>query len=245
MNLSPMEHIERMERKLLEKRDRIVGSGYTEHVGRKFNADGSPMRFPGGTVISFVDAARCLHRLVLRIRDAYRKSSFAGKLIFLPPASYHITIFIVFNDCDRDTNHWSANLATDTPAERVHAYMLPRLQRPAPPSGLLFSPTYVDGDTIRLVPANTGTAEALGTYRNRLSRAVGVRFPDHENYRYHITFAYRIEKLTPAEYDELIETNRRCTRIVQGCNEAFPVPPPVYTEVMDMTRFRVRTSNQT
>ena len=236
--------LSQMERKLLEKHDRIVGSGYTEHVGRKFNADGSPMCFPGGTVISFVDASSYLHRLVLRIRDEYRKSSFAGKLTFLPPASYHITIFIVFNDCDRDKDHWSANLKADTPAEGVHAYMLPRLRRPAPPSGLLFSPSCVDGDTIRLVPADAGTAEALGTYRNRLSRAVGVRFPDHENYSYHITFAYQIEKLTPAEYDELIETNRRCTRIVQSGNEAFPVPPPVYTEVMDMTRFRVRTSNE-
>ena len=234
--------MEQMERKLLEKRDRIVGSGYTEHVGRKFNADGSPMCFPGGTVISFVDASSYLHRLVLRIRDEYRKSSFAGKLTFLPPASYHITIFIVFNDCDRDKDHWSANLKADTPAEGVHTYMLPRLRRPAPPSGLLFSPSCVDGDTIRLVPADAGTAEALGTYRNRLSRAVGVRFPDHENYSYHITFAYQIKKLTPAEYDDLIETNRRCTRIVQGGNEAIPVPPPVYTEVMDMTRFRIRTS---
>ena len=236
--------MEQMEHKLLEKRDRIVGSGYTEHVGRKFNADGSPLRFPGGTVISFVDDSSHLHRVVLRIRDEYRKSSFAGKLTFLPPASYHVTIFIVFNDCDRDTNHWSAHLAADTPAERVHAYMLPRVQRPAPPPGLLFDPTYVDGDTLRLVPADTGTAEALGTYRNRLSQATGVRFPDHEDYRYHITFAYQIEKLTHAEYDELIETNRRCTQIVQGGNEGFPVPPPVYTEVMDMTRFRVRTPTE-
>ena len=231
-----------MEQKLLERRNRIIGSGYTEHVGRKFNADGSPMRFPGGTIISFVDASSPLSRVVLRIRDKYRKSSFAGKFTFLPPASYHVTVFIVFNDCDRDEDHWSAHLESDTPTELVHAYMLPRVHHPAPPSRMLFDPTYVDGDTIRLIPRYSSTAEELRTYRNRLSQASGIRFPDHESYSYHITFAYQLQKLTHAEYDELIEINRRCTKIVQACSKGFCVSAPVYTEVMDMTCFRVRTS---
>ncbi len=237
------QYITVMEQRLNAQKERIVGSGYTHHVGRKFNKDGTCKEFMGGTIISFLDKSNAIYDLVLQIRDEYRRCTFGRKLSFLPPYSYHVTVFIVFNDPNRDSDHWSEYLPGDTSVDDTHRFMIPRVNRVVPPGPLDFHPTYVDGDTVRLRPKTKNVANSLQDYRNQLSKECGVRFKDHDTYSYHITFSYLIEKLTESEFSDLLEINRKCTETISGFTDEIALPSPVYTKVFDMCDFRIPTQH--
>lgn len=203
-------------------------------VGRKFFADGRVMPFAGNTIICHLpqqgDGAAPFHAL-LDIYRALPAHAFARKITTLPPSSYHMTVFGGANDKERQPGLWPSFVPLDTPiaecnrrmGERLRALRLGedagpyrmRIDLAEPPAGE--SPL-----TIRLLPADDGEAARLRRVRARLSDALGIRAPDQDRYRYHITLAYLIEWLTADE-------ERDFRRALANWKDMLRVRAPVVT----------------
>ena len=73
---------------------------------------------------------------------------------------------------------------------------------------------------IELLPQDIETENNLSVYRNQVSKATGVRFPDHDTYIFHISLAYQLIQLDAEEQQEL---SRALAKIDSHLNDTFGV----------------------
>lgn len=180
-------------------------------VGRKFSADGRVLPFEGNTIICHLPQQGSGSEAFDALLDIYRAlpgGSWARKMTALPPSSYHMTIFGGANDKARRYPLWPAGLPLDMPmtecdrilGERLRAF---RLGDEASPYRMRVNPEAPSAGetplTVRLLPADAGTEARLRRLRDRLAEATGIREPDHDRYRFHITLGYQFAALTPEE----------------------------------------------
>lgn len=176
-------------------------SAYTYHVGEKFHADGSAREYPGVTIICFADSASPIYQAGERLQAELQTLPYAHKFGLLPPSSFHMTVFSLICDHRRTPDQWSARLPLDAPLAEVDRFFIQALAPVTPPSGFRMVMTYLGGWglSFRLSPADEGTYEALRAYREQVSEATGVRYPDHNTYEFHMTLAYQLIALDAEE----------------------------------------------
>ncbi len=178
---------------------------YTAEVGRKFHADGSPRLFPGNTLICFCRPATPPYEAALWVQQQLAAHPLGRHYTLLPPESLHMTVMELLCDQARRPERWSHYLPLDVPLPESDAFFIERLANVQPPSRLRMQPAGLSRGKnlmINLQPADDETAVALRTYREHVATASGVRFPDHDSYRFHISLAYRIIELSAAQEAE-------------------------------------------
>jgi hypothetical protein len=225
------------------------GTSFTSEVGRKFYADGRVHPFRGNTIICHVDQQGPNSVLFEVLLDLYRRMpslGFAHKITALPPSSYHMTIFGGANHPERKPGLWPKSIPFDTPieectrilGERIASAKLGRLA-PIRMRVDLSDPTDRETPfTIRLLPVDDAENSRLRALRNAFSELLEIRSPSHDSYRFHVTLAYLIQTLNPAELREFhaaykaqhAEVAKRCPVIEFG--------QPEYCSLEDMFHFK-------
>ncbi|WP_392396142.1 DUF1868 domain-containing protein [Paraburkholderia caledonica] len=170
------------------------------HVGIKFNTDGFVRRHPGNTIGCH---ERCDSRLgqALRVaRDGLARTEAARGLAFLPPQTYHMTVFEGAADHARVAALWPADAPLDRCTQHLdqelagfdmccemplHMRVADR-RRQSSRGVLVLAP--LDGDENR----------KLRFLRDRLSGLFMIRARIHERYEFQITLAYPVEGMAPA-----------------------------------------------
>lgn len=218
-------------------------------VGRKFFADGRVKPFAGNTIVCHLPQQGEGSEPFNALLDFYREMpqhAFVRKLTLLPPSSYHMTIFGGANDQDRRLPVWPADLPLDMPiadcnrvlGERLRDF---RLEESTPPYRMRVDLAEPSADeapiVIRLLPVDDAERLRLSRLRDRLSKRLSVRAPNHDAYRFHITLAYQIQWLTPAEHAEF-------RRVLKGWHEnlarrcpVIALGAPEYCYLKDMFAF--------
>ena len=186
-------------------------TNYTTEIGRKFHADGRVRTFAGNTIICFVPPDSHVFRLAEWVQMQVRSCTFAHKFAFLPPDSFHMTVMELLCDETRNAERWTSALPLDAPLAVTDDYFIKTVPTVAPPAAIRmrFVETTRKSFTINLRPADAETAQALRTYRDGVAAVTGVRAPDHDQYQFHISLAYRLIHLTAAEeaaLDQLLTT---------------------------------------
>ncbi|MFC5430525.1 DUF1868 domain-containing protein [Paraburkholderia denitrificans] len=172
----------------------------THHIGKKFNIDGSVRRFPGNTIICHIPMLTVLSRGLMTVRDRVRISPFGHKFTFLPPSSYHMTVFDCMLDERRGPGHWPKDLPADASINDGTKFLVERLRTldlliDAPfririgSSGIQTSLT-----SLTLVP-EPESEQRLRALRDAMSERFGITAPDHATYLFHTTVSYPIEEL--------------------------------------------------
>lgn len=184
---------------------------YAPDVGRKFASSGSPLPFEGNTFLGHLEQRREgfeTFDTILNIYRALPETRFFRKMTVLPSSSYHITLFIGVNECDRRSGPWPAGISRYVPLEDLTKHFLDKLKLRQP--GLSESFDFiVDADAplpgkndnlfIPLKPADEITYNRLQKIRDELSEITGIRRDDHCSYQYHITLGYLLATLDGAE----------------------------------------------
>ncbi|MDX2160613.1 MAG: DUF1868 domain-containing protein [bacterium] len=212
---------------------------FTFHVGEKFYADGSPRQYPGVTVICFADPASAIYKAGESIQAQLLEQPFGHKFALLPPSSFHMTVFSLICTERRSPDQWSAGLPLDATVEAADQFFIDRMHDiPAPPNFRMCI-TYLGGRglTIRLNPADEGTYETLWAYRDQVSQATGVRYPDHDRYLFHLTLAYNLIQLTDAEDHAFYQWRVGVGEALRCATGIFETGQPVLTFFDDMFRF--------
>lgn len=177
----------------------VTGGAAPAAVGQKFTPEGAVMPHAGNTFICHIPpgpAQDALAETAARLRAAAP----AGAYAFLPPASYHMTVFEGVTDRDRTGGRWPEDLDPALPVEAVTRAFLPRLAGLDLPRTARIRPTGLfAGTTVQVTGATEADEAALRTARQTLRAATGIRRPDFADYRFHITLAYLLRWLTPAE----------------------------------------------
>ena len=172
-------------------------------VGLKFDARGAPLPFPGCSVVCAVAGGSTLYAEAERVQRRYREAGLGELFAFLPPASFHMTLFDLVCHRVRQPARWSSELPLDAAMAQEDRFMAERLahdQRPGPPAMKAVGLGELGGDhTLRLhlQPADEQHAAALQAFREAASRVTGVRHPVHDRYAFHVSLAYPLVILDP------------------------------------------------
>ena len=212
---------------------------YTKAVGAKFHPDGSVRTFPGNTVISFVPADSHIYREAVWAQNQLRPLPFAHKFGFLPPSSFHMTVFELLCDQVRRSERWSAQLPLDMTLGETDTFFINTVPPVPRPASLRMHYAYLDpiSCALYLEAADVETTNALRRYREQLAQATGIRFPDHDRYQFHISLAYRLIELSDEEQTELDALLARLDQRLQQSFGLFEAPPPTLTFFDDMFDF--------
>lgn len=214
---------------------------YTKAVGTKFNEDGSLRRFPGNTVICKTVGIQPLSSELEWAQQQYQQLPFAGKFSFLPPSSFHMTVFDLVCDQVRDPQHWSTLVAADTPIEEVDEVLRRAVQQVIPPAGFTMQidePAMGIALVIRLRAVDAENEVRLRNYRNELANATGIRSPNHDSYGFHISLAYILQPLTEDEKAQFTAICKQVTDRLRKTVGAFELRNPEFVLFNDMGEFQ-------
>jgi len=182
-------------------------------MGTKFHADGSARPFPGSSIVCAIDPGAPQFELLHGIQQEAKRESFGESLAFLPPSSFHMTVFDLVCDQVRRPEHWSSRIALDTPLNEVDAELSRLLEPLSFPKDISMKASVVGrldiGLHVLLEPAEQELAKELESFRDAVSRATGIRPPAHETYPFHVTLAYRLRYLSAEQERDLHRFTQR------------------------------------
>lgn len=215
--------------------------GYADrNIGKKFNADGTVRRFPGNTIISPVHQDCALFPHFLHIRQLLQNSPAAPCVTLLPLSSIHMTVIEGVCDQVRLPDHWTSLLPLDCPLSETDALFEARFAGLPPLGPVALRMTHVvftGAILLRMEPVTQADADRLRRYRNDASAALGLRFPNHDRYRFHITLGYFTKEPTPQEEQALHAFLEQADRYIAQHEIRLQAAPPQLTFFDDMFRF--------
>jgi len=178
---------------------------------KKFTPEGRPLPFSGCTIISHLEqqgAGYCTFDNILNIYRDLPTHSFRGKLAILPPSSYHVTILDLLNEGSRMRADWPGFLPRDAPMDACSIGLQGRLSSFKLACELPITMAIDDGDwnmrslAIPLKPFDEVELQKILQFRQRLAAALCMTLPQPDDYRFHITIAYRLK-----QFDEVEQRN--------------------------------------
>lgn len=207
------------------------------HLGSRYRKTGGFLPEAGNTIVCHLEKGSQTQNVLIEAREKYLAMPEAAQFLFTPISSLHMTLFEGIIETRRRQNCWPGDLPLETPIDDMAELMAARLEGfamsdpfkvaivEARPSGLL-----VEG-------ATEHDRKVMRAWRNALADLLGYRQPNHEDYKFHMTFAYAIEKLEDealprwqAMLDEVAEDIRRRAPV-------FELTPPAFCVFEDMNHF--------
>jgi len=207
------------------------------HLGSRYRKVGGFLPEAGNTIVCHLEKGSQTQTALIEAREKYLAMPEAPQFLFTPISSIHMTLFEGVIETRRRQDSWPGDLPLDTPIEDMTALMAARLEGfsmfdpfkvaivDARPSGLL-----VDG-------ATENDRRVMRAWRNALADLLGYRQPSHEEYKFHMTFAYAIERLEDealprwqAMLDEVADDIRRKAPVLE-------LAPPAFCVFEDMNHF--------
>lgn len=170
---------------------------YARDVGTKFNENGNIKTFTGNTVICNVNPKSKTYKVLCTTKEMLANMIDKYKYTFLPESSYHMTVIEGVCNAIRKKEYWTNLLPLDTNLEVLDDFFEKQYKDIEIPES--FSMNYNGfeiGDVIivKLVPNSNKDFIKIKKFRDAVSKKFGLRFPNHNNYLFHITLAYNIIK---------------------------------------------------
>lgn len=194
--------------------------------GRKFASDGKVQHFPGNTVLCRIPQPSGTFAELNRAYGALRAEFGLEHFTWLPPNSYHMTVFDGVTDAFRRPGDWPQTLPLNATMTVCNRYVGERLRKLDLGTTLPLRMAIDDPDpsgisaAITLRPIDSAENHRLRELRDRISAAVGIRHGDHDIYRFHTSFAYYVRQLAGDEEDKY---RQAFLAIVQQLRKALPV----------------------
>lgn len=167
---------------------------YGKTIGKKFDENGNVLHYPGNTVVAKIGPGCSAYDVMLTLRQMVIDAGFEEELILLPKDSYHMTVFRGLNDYVRKDSNWPSVLPKDTPMTKVDDHVTNAVTKAGLPGPVRMKFDHVNASPgcieIYLLPADAEQEKILRDFRDRAAEGVGVFFPKHDEYRFHISLAY-------------------------------------------------------
>ena len=206
--------------------------------GGKFALDGTVERFPGNTVICHIDRRSEAFRELVALQSALREGPHARHFTFMPPDSFHMTVFGGVTEPLRGTERWPRGIPHDAATQDVTDEFARRLAGTGAPSGHAIKVDDVfAGYSVTVSGATAGQEASLRDLRDRLRDATGLHDPEHDAYVFHITLAYLVEWVEETAAREIVESSDRLGREFRSRLPTIELGPPEFCSFQSMYRF--------
>jgi hypothetical protein len=96
---------------------------------------------------------------------------------------------------------------------------------------------YFTACTLRMIPATQEENAKLRVVRDQLAEVFGFRTKDHDQYTFHITMSYQLDKLTPGEQVKYRQILRGHIRHIVEAEPVIEIGEPEFCTFPDMFRF--------
>ncbi|MEJ8761540.1 hypothetical protein, partial [Enterocloster sp. HCN-30185] len=90
---------------------------------------------------------------------------------------------------------------------------------------------------IRFVPEDEQSAANLKNFRDEVSDKLGVRFPDHDSYGFHISIAYQLWEMTQDEKENIQIVCETLSQEMKNNKASFTLRQPEMTYFYNMYKF--------
>nr|WP_325265464.1 DUF1868 domain-containing protein [uncultured Rhizobium sp.] len=206
-------------------------------LGTRYARRGGFLPEPGNTIVCHVEKESKTQALLVAARARYLDMPEAERFLFTPITSLHMTLFQGVIEYRRKPRFWPDDMPLETPIEDMTEIMAARLEgfstldpfqvavKSAKPSGLV-----VEGKS-------ENDRRAMKAWRDALARLLGYRHPDHDDYAFHITFAYVIERLSDAALPAWQAMLDEVTAEIQRAAPVLQLRPPAFCSFEDMNHF--------
>jgi hypothetical protein len=188
-------------------------------VGAKFDRDGQTLPYPGNTFLCHIPPDSDPHAALTEASQSLQAGVLADAFSFLPPASFHMTVFEGITDAQRQPARWPRGVALDAGLDEVTRHLEPRVAHLALPPHQRIRPEGIFGGfSVAVAGATAADERSLRESRGELRTATGIEQVDFEGYRFHITLAYALRWLTAAEADVVMDLSEEVfDRLLDRC----------------------------
>jgi hypothetical protein len=195
--------------------------GYTlKGAENKFDDKGTPLPFPGCTIICNIPLNSHLSDQIISFQKKMKNFNPEQTYFYLPPSSFHMTLFDCCNLNTKNTNYWPSNIDPNMDYKDVAVELNKRIQNYIFPEKLnLKLKMFFGGYSIILEPFSEKDEKILRNCRNELSSLLKIKFENHQRYTFHITLAYILRELKEDEIKKLLKFNKD---LFQEFDKEFP-----------------------
>lgn len=213
---------------------------YGSTIGKKFHEDGTVRRYPGNTVVADILPGNPAYDVMCKLRQMVIDMGLTSHIILLPEDSYHMTVIQGVNDQVRKETNWPKDLPLDAPMTQVDDFVSAAILKTGLPG-----PVRMRFDTIgigknaciiRLHPADEAQSRILWDFRNRAADNLGLRLPNHDNYRFHISLGY-VWKIAEGADEERLEQLKEKVNAYIATQPEFWTDAPYMAYYSDMHAF--------
>ena len=185
--------------------------GYTlKGVENKFDDKGTPLPFPGCTIICNIPLNSHLSDQIISFQKKMKNFNPKKTYFYLPPSSFHMTLFDCCNLNTKNTKYWPTDIDPDMDYKNIAIELNKRIQNYIFPEELnLKLKIFFGGYSIVLEPFSEKDEKILRNCRDELSSLLKIKFENHQRYTFHITLAYILRELNKNEIKSLIEFNKQ------------------------------------
>lgn len=191
----------------------------------------------GNTVVCHLNPDAPEHEAILDACNRMRALPSADRFLFTPTASLHMTLFNGALETQREMNFWPEWLPLDAPMTEVTRWLLESLREFQPLSRFNVRIESIAPTGLQLCGATAADEQIMRTWRDALCGPFGYRHPDHDNYRFHMTFAYPLAWIPQAIVPVWQEEYQSILSDLQVTVPVIPLNPPAFCTFEDMTHF--------
>ena len=185
--------------------------GYTlKGAENKFDDRGNPLPFPGCTIICNIPLNTNLSDQIISLQKNIENFNPEKTYFYLPPSSFHMTLFDCCNFNTKNTNYWPSDIDPDMDYKDIAVELNKRIQNYIFPKEFnLKLKMFFGGYSIILEPYSEKDEKILRNCRDELSSLLKIKFENHQRYNFHISLAYILRELNKIEINNLIEFNKK------------------------------------
>ena len=213
--------------------------GYTLSEKNKFDEKGNHLPYPGCSIICNIPLNTYLSNEIISFQKNIENFNPEKTYSYLPPSSFHMTLFDCCNLNTKNTNFWPSNVDPDMDHKDVAVELNKRIQNYIFPKKLNFKlKMFFGGFSIVLEPFSEEDEKILRNCRDELSSLLAIKFENHQRYTFHITLAYILRELNKNEIKSLIEFNKQLSFDFRKKFPKITLTKPEMCTFEDMLEFK-------
>ena len=214
--------------------------GYTlKGAENKFDKKGNPLSFPGCTIICNIPLNTDLSNEIINYQKKIENFNPKKTYFYLPPSSFHMTLFDCCNLNTKNTKYWPSNIDPNMDYKNIAYELNKRIKDYIFPEELnLKLKMFFGGYSIILEPFSEKDEKILRNCRDDLSSLLKIKFENHQRYTFHITLAYILRELNQIEINNLIQFNKKLSLDFRKKFSKITFTKPEMCTFKDMLEFK-------
>ncbi len=205
----------------------------------KFDDQGNTLPFPGCTIICNIPLNTYLSNQIISFQKNIEKFNPEKTYFYLPPSSFHMTLFDCCNLNTKNTNYWPSDIDPDMDYKDIAIELNKRIEKYIFPEELnLKLKMFFGGYSIILEPYSEKDKKILRNCRDELSSLLKIKFENHQRYTFHITLGYILRELNQIEIKNLIEFNKNLSLDFSKKFSKITLTKPEMCIFKDMLEFK-------